>query len=200
MARRFRRGSRRGRTRWLWSGINAAGAVALYPAKTIVQILSPAQVATVSDMTVTRVVFDLHFQCPETGFSEVGAYLTTVPTDVTETPSSDALWPPLSTDIDASQKRPMWARKFVLPGIPYAGDVAAAWCGTMGPAFFEPAVGEEGPLVSLGGCINNGQPFDITVKRKLGGDQALVLVLQTFDNQSANFFCFARALVSVGRK
>jgi len=200
MARRFR--GRRQRTRWLWSGISTSGSVALEPAVSIVQILSPSQVATVADMRVERVIIDLNLQSTVGAAPPlVGAYLTVVPTDVDEVPAADALWSPLDSDIDATQKRPMWWRLFNMPNFDTDSGISASWMGTGCPAFYQNGSGEEITQAGLGGFMNAGQPFDIGVRRKLCGDQALVLVLQHFASSGGvNFNILARALVAVGKK
>lgn len=207
MRRNFRR--RRPRKRFLWSGIQATGDISGGVAYTVVQILGPSQVSTVADMLVERVVFDLQlrYNTDQAVVAEdIGAYVTVCPTGTDEVPTG--LWQPRDTDIDATQKRPMWWRRFLIPprgGISSSSsNYFESGMGTGSPAYtgFPGDAGTGVDHRAVGGFLNGGQPFDINVKRKLAGDQALVLVLQGTSAASPlpYFNVLARALVSVGRK
>lgn len=206
---RFRR-RRRARKRYLWTGIQASDLIFDEVSLTVFELIGPFSVDTLSDMLVERVVFDLTLTRGVDFYQpiSVGCYLTVVPTDLGGATTEDPLWHPLSGDIDAMQKRPMWYRRFELPMAPAPTGEEDPLNGfsqisTGGPAWSVWGQTNSGPpLVTVGGCLNGGLPFDVNVKRKLGGDNALVLVFghncTTGNEVSATVM--ARALVSVGRK
>jgi len=174
MAMMRRRGGfrRRAKKRYLWTGIQVRGAtVADSGSKTIVELVTPAQVSTVADLLVERVVIDWKLVSTIAG-RNWAFYIDTVQTDVAEVPVSAALWDPLSTDIDAVQKRPMHWR---------AGQLS------------------NGAVVGTANGVMLTDPLDINVKRKLAGDNALVFVVSATGTGVA-LDLFARVLLSVGRK
>jgi len=209
----MRRRRRRARKRYLWSGIKASETIPDAATALVFEIVGPSTVSTVADMLLERVVFDLSFTRggDDTNPIFIGAYLMVVPTDIDEVPTTDLVYP-LSSDIDALEKRPMWWRMFRMMPPPIASgeedpEVAFGGMGTGEPAWYQwlqtnQGTAQPGFNVSLGGCLNGGQPFDINVKRKLGGDQSLVLVVgnSANENNEVAVDVLARALISVGRK
>lgn len=183
VTRRSSRRGRRAKRRWLWTGIQFSGSfnVPDFPQRTIVQLLAPSQVATIADLLVVRVVLDfwIHWDneaAPPDPF--VGWYITVLPTDVDEVPVGAAAWDPLSTDIDATQKRPMHWRRQIVPEAGFLNGTGTMW-----------------------GAYTLSTPVDITVRRKLAGDEALCLVVQQGNDPSfMNLSVLARVLCSVGRK
>jgi len=205
---RFRR--RRPRIRWAWSGFSNSFLVST-TGKTVVQIVTPASFPTVADVTVERTLIDINFVYTNEEESTpvvhppvlIAAVLTVVPTDADEDAVPEAVPDPQDGDLDTTQKRVMWTKWFGLPAL--ADQLsAAAQIGTFSSwsHALSSASGANNP-VSLNGFFNGGAPFDIGVRRKLGGDQALVLSLSASTIETdTQVQCdlYARALLRVGRK
>jgi len=207
---RFRR-RMRPKIRWAWTGISASEVI-LSSGRTVFSIVEPVTFSTVADVTVERVLIDLNLtyrnieeSTPVLGDPMfVTAVLTVVPTNTVEAPITTGLPQPLSGDIDDTQKRVMWTKWFVMP--PLANSLNAITAqGTMGAYQFgmSNTAADNNPC-NGGALFNNGHPFDVGVRRKLGGDMALVLSMEasTFNDVELelNVDVYARALLRIGRK
>jgi len=182
---RFRTRRRRARKRFVWVGnalpsdsdfdIATAGDVPGNDDFTIVGLVVPnldGNLDTASDVLLERGILDFMVYNDNEDFAQLNMYITTVPSGI-ELVGTGGLWPPLMSDIDADafNKRPLWYRSFLL-------DPATTF-----------GTGKQIPLV------------DINVKRKLGGDMALVWCLNVDNNADVDVLSFqARVLCSVGRK
>lgn len=205
---RFRR--RRPRIRWAWTGISATAMVD-HTGLTAFSIVEPVTFSTVADVTIERVLIDFSItyanveeSTPVAGDAILGSMvLATVPTGSDEVPITSGLPRPLSGDIDDTQKRPMWTKWFYFPPLP--ATLQSIHCiGTMTAWSQQESLSQSNITRNLEGVFNNNAPIDIGVRRKLGGDQALVLAfdVSTYDsaNHAVDVNLYARALLRIGRK
>jgi len=206
---RFRR-RMRPKVRWAWTGFSGSFLLSV-TGKTVVQIVSPTSFSTVADVVVERTLLDFNLVYTNEEESTpvvhppvlVACVLTVVPTDADEDAVTEAVPDPQDGDIDTTQKRVMWTKWVGLPAL--ADQLSAAACvGTFSSwsHALSSASGANNP-VSLNGFFNGGAPFDIGVRRKLGGDQALVLSMSaaTIETDTAvQCDLYARALLRIGRK
>lgn len=210
---RFRRGFRRGRRarpRWLWTGIQTQWlTIPQPPGRLIVELASPSLNQDMdSEVTLERVVFELNLMCleppgvPVSSPHRFGVYISPVVTDLAEIPVPQALWDPISTDLDAMNKRPIWWRLFNLPPAQdmSEGGLVIPFLGTSSGA--TNSVGEPGAYIThWGAAVNAGQPYDLRTRRRLKGDEALCMVIM-HDGTSIEHRAqvFARCLLRVGRR
>jgi len=179
MAMMRKRGFRRKpKKRYTWTGLQVLGqALPVSPGTLILSLVGGAgggaDIFRGSDLLVERTIFDINWDNTDEGQVLLGAYLATFPVEIAaQVPQGT--WSPLTTDPDAFEKRVMWYRQF----------------------FLDPGEGGTGQSIAL------RDPFDIPVKRKLRGDEALVLVLEQSNTVIApvNVTVLARVLLSLGRR
>jgi len=204
---RFRR--RRPRIRWAWTGFSGSFLVST-TGKTVVQVVDPTTFSTVADVTVERTLIDINFTYTNEEESTpvvhppvlIAMVLTVVPTDSDENAVEEAVPDPLSGDIDDTQKRVMWTKWFNLAPLGNALNAVSAG-GTMGSYAYQESLVANSMPRNYDGMFNMGNPFDIGVRRKLGGDEALVLSMSasTIEVDTAvQCDLYARALLRLGRK
>lgn len=202
MRRRLTRFRRRPKRRFIWIGglvgdaFNSTNEMLIpdlnsappNPTWTSIILLNNAELSTATDLLLHRVLFG--FTVHNTTILPV---LLEMQLEVVQT-ELDGLTPmataPDLSDPDAQNKRlPMWS---------------AAW-----------AVGDDGIVGMSQGhgdavhtTLNDGNPYDIRVKRKINGDEALHLKFGSAsmtnetgsDNSLAIDYCWWRCLVSGGRR
>lgn len=146
-----------------------------------VEIVGPSALSLATDLLLHRVLFGFTVSNP----SEFNGVLLQMQLEVVQSTNDEwpIITPPDFDDLDAWQKRlPMWN------GAWYIGPGASIGMGSVG-----------------GICsLNNGNPYDIGVKRKMRGDEQLVMkfgmrstVGELLASGVLNHF-WARALVSGG--
>jgi len=172
---------RRPKKRYVWTGLQLVTPqlLPLYPGTLTLSLIggsgANADLFRASNLLVERVVFDINIlMTGESGTNILGCYLATSPTEVNAM-APVAAPQPLSTDVDALEKRPMWWRQFIL----------------------DP--GAQGTGYLVGG---NSAPFDVNVKRRLVSDEALFLLFQNSNAvaQDVSVSVLARVLLSMGRR
>lgn len=166
------RSARKSKKRYLWTGFNAnLSAPSVSPSFTTIELLAPGQVSTIADVLVERVVGSVGVDNSAVGTrGAIGLYIMTFSTDLAELLVSAQAWDPLSTDVDAMQKRVLYYRAL--------------------------------QLSTASGALSAQQiEIDTSVKRKLGGDEGLWLVMsRSAAGLDVNYTVSLRVLASVGRK
>jgi len=205
---RFRRRTRP-KIRWAWTGFSGSFLVST-TGKTVVNIVAPTIFSTVADVTVERTLLDINFVYSNEEESTpvvhppllIALVLTVVPTDSDENDVTEAVPDPQSGDVDDTQKRVMWTKWITMA--PLGNALNAVVCGgTMGSYAYQESLAANSMPRNYDGMFNSGNPFDIGVRRKLGGDQALVLSMtaSTIEVDTAlQCDLYARALLRLGRK
>lgn len=206
---RFRRRSKP-KIRWAWTGFSGSFLLST-TGKTVVNIVAPATFSTVADIVVERTLLDFNFVYTNEEESTpvvhppvlIAGVLTVVPTDADEDPVTEAVPDPQDGDVDTTQKRVMWTKWWSLPALTDQLSAATSM-GTMSSwSFAVSSATGANQLSSFNGLMNGGNPYDIGVRRKLGGDEALVLSLSaaTIEVDTAvQCDLYARALLRIGRK
>jgi len=178
-ARRF--GGRRPRKRYLWTGLSATGIpVATGGSLTVFDIVIPSDISTIADITVEKSFIEFVLINSDESQRYFALYMSTVETGLDEAPVGAALWDPLAEDIDYLQKRTiLWQRGPMYVG---AGDVLGTAVAVSGAQTLLPT------------------PIEVNVKRRLKGENALVLVASGSAGGSLSMSLQVRTLLSVGRR
>jgi len=174
MARRFRR---RQKKRFFWTGFANAGQTLTTADPTPTYVLLGPPTGTTQqegnvDVVLERTILELNYQNIDETVHRLGAYLYIFDADITSHAPLGG-WSALSLDSDALSKRVLWWRELILD--PGHGGTGAS-------------------LTPL------GMPYEIPVKRKLGGDKVLCLVFTADAANAVTLHYRCRTLFSAGRR